>query len=184
MAVLLDMAVSLDGCISAPDGSDGGLHDWYFDPTPPSKAVIDELIEDAGALLLGRGAFGTGADNAGWEDTPYRVPHVIVTHRPPSRPTAGPIDFRFVADIGAAVAAAEEAAAGRVVALGGGGDVARQCLAESLVDEIQLHVVPVVLGGPRLFGTELPGLRLTKERVVDAPNVTHLRYRVGAPQGS
>jgi dihydrofolate reductase len=112
------------------------------------------------------------------------VPHIIVTHRPPSRPTEGPIDFRFVEGIEAAVAAAMEAAAGKVVALGGGGDVARQCLAGGLVDEIQLHVVPVVLAGPRLFGAELPGLRPTEQRVVDAPNVTHLRYRVGGVSGS
>lgn len=76
MTVLLDMAVSLDGCISAPGGSDGGLHDWYFDPTPPSKEVIDELVDGAGALLLGRGAFGHADDAEGWDDSPYRVPHI------------------------------------------------------------------------------------------------------------
>ncbi len=80
MTLLLDMAVSLDGCISTADGSDGGLHDCYFDPTEPSKAVIDELVEQAGALIIGRTAFGTGEDADGWDDTPYRVPHFVVTH--------------------------------------------------------------------------------------------------------
>ena len=178
MTLLLDMAVSLDGCISAPDGSDGGLYDWYFDPTDPSKAVIDELVEEAGALLLGRGAFGPGEDAGGWDDTPYRVPHVVVTHRPPARPVDRTIEFVFVEGVPRAVAVATEAAGDGVVALGGGADVARQCLAAGLVDEIQLHVVPVVLGGPRLFEGFPETLRLTKTRVVDAPNVTHLRYGV------
>jgi dihydrofolate reductase len=180
MTVLLDMAVSLDGCISAPDGGDGGLHDWYFDPTPPSKGVIDELVETAGALLLGRGAFGAGDDADGWDDSPYPVPHVVVTHRPPARPLDRSIEFVFVDGIAAAVATAKDAAGDGVVALGGGGDVARQCLAAGLVDEIQLHVVPVVLGGPRLFDGFTEHLRLTRQRVVDAPNVTHLLYRLDA----
>lgn len=180
MTVLLDMAVSLDGCISTPDGSDGGLHDWYFDPSEQSKPVIDELVDGAGALLLGRNAFGAGDDAEGWDDSPYHVPHIVVTHRPPARVTTGPIEFVFVDGVHRAVEVATEAAGDRVVALGGGADVARQCLELGLVDEIQLHVVPVVLGGPRLFGENLIGLRLTRTRVVDAPNVTHLRYRVGA----
>ena len=179
MPVLLDMAVAVDGSISTPDGSDGGLHDWYFDPTPPSKAVIDELIEEAGALLLGRGAFGTGEDADGWDDTPYRVPHIVVTHRPPATFTPRAVEFRFVDGVEAAVTEALDAAGGGVVALGGGADVARQCLAQGLVDEVQLHVVPVLLGGPRLFDGTVTGVGLTKVRVVDAPNVTHLRYRVG-----
>lgn len=178
MTVLLDMAVSLDGCISAADGSDGGLHDWYFEPTAPSKVVIDELVEEAGALLLGRGAFGAGEDADGWDDSPYRVPHIVVTHRPPVRPVGRNIGFVFVDGIAAAVAAAQEAAGGSIVALGGGADVARQCLDAGLVDEIQLHIVPVVLDGPLLFAGYTGDLRLTKLRVVDAPNVTHVRYRV------
>lgn len=73
---------------------------------------------------------------------------------------------------------ARAAAEGGVVALGGGANVARQCLDAGLVDEIQLHIVPVLLGGPRLFEGYRTPVRLTKTRVVDAPNVTHVRYRV------
>ena len=178
MTLLLDMDVSLDGCISAPDGSDGGLHDWYFDPTDPSKTVIHELVEEAGALLLGRGAFGSGEDADGWDDTPYRVPHVVVTYHPPVRLVDRTIEFVFVEGVPRAIAVAKVAAGDGVVALGGGADVAHQCLAAGFVDEIQLHVVPVVLSGPRLFDGFPGALRLTKTRVVDAPNVTHLRYRV------
>jgi hypothetical protein len=83
--VLLDMAVSLDGLICGPGGDDGGLYDWYFDPTQISRPVVDELVSTTGAIIIGRGAFGTGDEAGGWEDTPYRVPHFVVTHRPPWR---------------------------------------------------------------------------------------------------
>jgi hypothetical protein len=73
------------------------------------------------------------------------------------------------------------AAGDRYATIGGGADVARQCLAAGLVDELQLHVVPVLLGdGIPLFAGSGPAARLTKLRVVDAPNVTHIRYRIGA----
>jgi dihydrofolate reductase len=182
--VLLDMAISLDGRISGPDGADVGLYDWYFDPTPVSRPVVDELTATTGAILLGRGAYGYG-DDAGWEDTPYAVPHVVVTHRPPVPAPTGPVEFVFVTDgVRAAVERARAAAGDRWVAVGGGADLARQCLAAGLVDEVQLHVVPVVAGGGlRLFDPPVPDLRLTKLRVVDAPNVTHLRYRVDRQQG-
>ena len=79
----------------------------------------------------------------------------------------------------AAVELAREAAGDRYATIGGGADIARQCLAEHLVDEVQLHVVPVLLGdGVALLDRSGAGGRLTKTRVVDAPNVTHLRYRL------
>jgi len=178
--VLLDMAVSLDGLICGPGGADGGLYDWYFNPTQVSRPVVDELVSTTGAIIIGRGAFGTGDDAGGWEDTPYRVPHFVVTHRPPWPAPSGTIEFVFVADgVRAAVQLAREAAGDRYATIGGGADLARQCLAERLVDEVQLHVVPVLLGdGTPLFDHSGVGWHLTKTRVVDAPNVTHLRYRV------
>lgn len=178
--VLLDMAVSLDGFICGPGGADGGLYDWYFDPSDLSRPVIDELVTTAGAIVIGRGVFGTGEDAGGWDDSPYEVPHVVVTHRPPEPPPTSPVEFVFVTGgVPAAVEVAREAAGDRYVTIGGGADIARQSLAEGLVDELQLHVVPVLLGdGVPLFGSSGPALRLTKLRVVDAPNVTHHRYRV------
>jgi dihydrofolate reductase len=94
--VLLDMAVSLDGLICGPDGSDGGLYDWYFDASDASRPVLEELVKTTGAIVIGRGAFGRGDDAVGWTDTPYAVPHLVVTHRPPRRPTTGPVEFVFV----------------------------------------------------------------------------------------
>jgi dihydrofolate reductase len=178
--VLLDMAVSLDGLISGPDGSDGGLYDWYFDASDASRPVVEELVADTGAIVVGRGAFGRGDDAGGWTETPYAVPHFVVTHRPPRRPPAGPVEFVFVPEgLRSAVERARDVAGHRWATIGGGADVARQALAAGLVDEVQLHVVPVLLGdGMPLFERTPVSWTLTKLRVVDAPNVTHHRYRV------
>jgi dihydrofolate reductase len=180
MPVLLDMATTLDGRIGRSDGADVGLYDWYFEPSEMSKPVIDELVETTGAIVLGRGAFGLGEDAEGWDDTPYKVKHFVVTHRPPSRRRPGPVEFVFVTDgVRAAIELAREAAGDRYVTIGGGADVARQCLAGRLVDEIQLHVVPLVLGsGIPLFDGLETKFRLSKIRVVDAPAVTHVRYGI------
>jgi dihydrofolate reductase len=178
--VLLDMAVSLDGLIAGPGGSDAGLYDWYFNPTEVSSPVIGELVEATGAIVMGRGAFATGEEAGGWDDTPYGVPHFVITHHPPAPLPSRKVEFVFVTDgVAAAVDAAKKAAGGRYVTIGGGGDIARQCLVAGLVDELQLHVVPLILGkGVRLFSGFDQPWRLTKMRVIDAPNVTHLRYRV------
>jgi len=178
-AVLLDMAISLDGFVGVPGGIDPGLHDWYFDPSEASRPVVDELVESTGAIVLGRGAYGIGDDAAGWDETPYAVPHFVITHQPPRRPSEAPVDFRFVEGVRSAIEQAREAAGDRYATIGGGADIARQCLAEGLVDELALHVVPILLGrGIPLFTGDAESHRLTKVRVVDAPNVTHLRYRV------
>ena len=178
--VLLDMAISLDGLICWPDGADGGLYDWYFDPSEASRPVVDELVSTTGAIIIGRGAFDVGDDAGGWDDTPYDVPHFVVTHRPPHPVPGRTVEFVFVpGGVRAAVDLARAAAGDRYATIGGGADIARQCLAEHLVDEVQLHVVPVLLGdGVPLFDRSGAGCGLTKTRVVDAPNVTHLRYRV------
>jgi dihydrofolate reductase len=182
--VLLDMAVSLDGRVSGPNGSDAGLYDWYFEPADASRPVIDELVRSTGAIVIGRGAFGRGDDAQGWDETPYAVPHFVVTHRPPRTAPPGPVEFVFVPEgLRSAVERAREVAGSRYATIGGGADIARQALAAGLVDELQLHVAPVLLGeGLPLFDRMPTGLSLTKLRVIDAPNVTHHRYRVAGPR--
>jgi dihydrofolate reductase len=182
--VLLDMAISLDGFICRPDGSDGGLYDWYFAPSAASAPVVAELAETTGAIVVGRGAFGTGEDASGWDDTPYQVKHFVITHRPPAPLPERSVEFVFVeGDPQHVVDLAGAAAGDRYVTIGGGADIARQFLAADLVDELQLHVVPVIFGGglplfnSGLFGSNDETRRWSKVRVVDAPNVTHLRYR-------
>ena len=104
----------------------------------------------------------------------------MLTHRPSSAPVGGAVDFTFVTDgVAHAVELARAAAGEKWVTVGGGADVARQLLALGLVDELQLHLVPVLVGdGLRLFQSGEPGHTGTIVRVVDAPNVTHLRYRL------
>lgn len=79
--VFLDMAMSLDGFISGPNGEDRGLHDWYFarpnEHNKKSHQVIDELLHTIGAMILGKRVFGILPDGF---DTPYQVPHFVLTH--------------------------------------------------------------------------------------------------------
>ena len=95
--VLLDMAVSLDGCVASVSGEDVGLYDWYFDPPAASAAVVRRAGRDDRRHRLGRGAFGTGED-AGWDDTPYHVRHVVLTHRPPPADARWAVDFVFATE--------------------------------------------------------------------------------------
>ncbi|WP_275833453.1 dihydrofolate reductase family protein [Roseisolibacter sp. H3M3-2] len=174
--VVLDMAVSLDGYASGPDGGDAGLHDWYFDPAPADVAVIDELLGEIGAMVLGRGMLG--AEPAGF-DTPYRVPHFVMTRT--ARPTIdrGGVPFAFVTGgVEAVVGAARRAAGDRVVCVAGGPTTARAAMAAGLVDVLDLHVVSRVLGGGLRLYDGWPAVALERERVVESAGVTHLRYRV------
>src|SRR3954451_17896396 len=120
--VLRDMAVSLDGYIDGPDGADVRLYDWYAEMSGPNADLAAEVVDSTGAIVIGRGVFGRGDDATGWDETPYEVPHFVVTHRPP-RTAAGPVDFRFVQGVREAVMAAQEAAADRYATIGGGADV-------------------------------------------------------------
>ena len=88
------------------------FYDWYFDPSEASRPVVDELVATTGAIIIGRGAFGPGDDAGGWDDTPYEVPHFVVTHRPPQPVPGRAVEFIFVPDgVRAAVELARQAAA-------------------------------------------------------------------------
>ena len=180
--VLLDLAISIDGYIDGPDGADVGLYDWYAVGSGPNADLAAETVATTGAIVVGRGVFGRGDDATGWDETPYEVPHFVVTHQPPTGPV-GPVDFRFVEGVREAVAAAQEAAGDRYATIGGGADVARQAMDLGLVNEVQLHLVPVIVGaGTPLFAPGSAGWQLVPIRVVEAPDVTHLRYRVVGPR--
>jgi dihydrofolate reductase len=166
----------------APHGKEGG-------EVNASTAVVQDTLANVGATIMGRNMFGGGpgpwGDQPwdGWwgEDPPFHTPVFVLTHhaREPLQKDGG-TTFHFVTGgVGEAVAQATQAAAGRDVSIGGGAEVARQCLAGGLVDEFVLSVVPVLLGdGTRLLDG-LPGnLRFQQSSAVQAPGVTHLRYRV------
>lgn len=175
--VFLDLAVSLDGFISGPDGQDGGLHDWYFAETGAAEDIKQELLAGIGAIILGRTAFGSAPDGF---DTEYHVPHFILTHTPRRTVQRGGATFVFVTGgIESALAQARAAAGDWDVCVAGGADVAQQFLNAGLLDELQLHVAPVLLGGGlSLFGSAGSPVRLERVRVVPSAHATHLTYRV------
>jgi dihydrofolate reductase len=177
--------MSLDGFIAGPNGEDRGLYDWYFaaygNAAERSATVIDELIRSIGAMILGRRAYGTGNEQGGFADNPYQVPHFVLSHAPAEPVVQGPMSFTFVTDgIESALTQAKAAAGNKDVCVAGGANIAQQYLRAGLIDEIQLHLVPVLLGeGLRLFdhlGTQ--PIALERTRVVEGSGVTHLRFRV------
>jgi dihydrofolate reductase len=153
--------------------------------------VIAETIRDSGATVMGRRMFSGGAGpwesdpnaDAWWgDDPPFGHPVFVLTHHA-REPVAkqGGTTFKFVTDgIESALEQARAAAGDRNVALGGGASVAQQYLAAGLLDEVQIHLVPVLLGGGvrLLEGFEPGDVGLEQTRVIESPTVTHLRYRV------
>ena len=174
-SVLVDMAISLDGYVAGADDEDVGLYDWYFAPSGNAIMVIQELLDSIGAMIIGRRSVG---DDDGF-DTPYKVPHYVVTHRARPPVTRDGVTFYFVdSGIEAALALARAAAGDKAVCVAGGPATAQQYLSSGLVDTVQLHLVPVVLGaGKRLFETVTP-MKLERTRVLESPGVTHLQFRV------
>jgi dihydrofolate reductase len=154
--------------------------------TGPDDDVLAEA-SDYGAVIMGKRMFcgedGPWGDEPfeGWwgEDPPFKVPVFVVTHHARETLHLGETTFEFVTDgIEVALERARDAAGGRDVHIAGGGNVAHQFVAAGLVDEIQLHLVPVLLGGgARLFGGPLPAPKtLAITRVLASPGVTHIRY--------
>ena len=132
---------------------------------------------------VGGGAWGDEQWTGWWgDDPPYHYPVFIVTHHPRDPvEMEGGTTFHFVTDgIESALEQAREAAGGKDVMLWGGGNVAQQYLAAGLLDELELHVVPLLLGdGSRLLENLGDAeVQLEQVRAVEAPGVTHLKYRV------
>jgi dihydrofolate reductase len=193
--VTCDMAVSVDGFTAGPnqsadkpfgDGPVERLTQWMLEQ-PEANAAEIEAITAAGAYIMGRNMFspGRGAWDESWkgwwgDEPPYHAPVFVLTHHP-REPVEmqGGTTFTFVTDgIESALAQASEAAGSRHVAIAGGASTVNQYLAAGAIDELRLHVAPVVLGvGERLFDGVGP---LSLERVgVNATElVTHLTYRV------
>lgn len=156
-----------------------------------SSIVLEEMSENVGAVIMGRNMFGGGPGPwdaeepwTGWwgDEPPFHNPVFVLTHHArESLPMDGGTTFHFVTDgIEPALAQAREAAGDQDVLLSGGGSAIDQYLAAGLLDEIEVSVVPVILGaGTRLFdGLDGAGVELEQVRVITAPAVTHIRYRV------
>jgi dihydrofolate reductase len=194
--VTCDLTVSVDGFVAGPRQSldeplgEGGerLHRWIFDPQGEDQAVIDAWQQAPGAYVMGRNMFagpGPGPWDLAWrgwwgEDPPYHHPVVVLSHHPRADLVMdGGTTFMF--ETGGIVAALERASAlagAGTVAIAGGASTANQYLAAGLVDELHLHIAPLVLGGgARLF--EGVGPRdLVPTQVIGSRDVTHVRYRL------
>lgn len=150
-----------------------------------NSSIIEETFAAAGAYVMGRRMFDAGEIPWG-DDPPFRAPVFVVTHRRREvLVREGGTSFTFVTEgVENAVELAREAAGGKDVAVAGGGTLLRQVLRAGLLAELELHVAPVVLGdGQRLFDPSLgladdEGLELTTNRVVETPEVIHVRYTV------
>ena len=174
--VFLDMAMSLDGFVAGSNDEDSGLYNWYFAPSGNATVVIDELLQTIGAMIIGRRTFGDQPDGF---DTPYKVPHFVLSHTARQRVAKGGATFVFVdTGIESALAQAQAAAGEKAVCVAGGAATAQQFLKARLIDEVQIHLVSMLLGqGIRLFDNGAP-MELERTRVLESPGVTHLRFRV------
>ena len=151
-----------------------------------NSRIVEETFAAAGAYVMGRRMFDGGEIPWG-DEPPFRAPVFVVTHRDREvLERQGGTSFTFVTDgIERAIEMARKAAGGKNVAVAGGGTLVREILAAGLLDELELHIVPVLLGdGMRLldggFGLDpREGIELTPVRVVETPEVTHIRYAVG-----
>lgn len=211
--VTCQISVSLDGFVAGPRQSvenplgEGGmrLHEWAFATEAfrdqhgsgggehsVDSEIAERGMQGIGAYIMGRRMFGGGEgpwDESwrGWwgEDPPYHAPVFVLTHLPRAPLTMqGGTSFTFVAEgIDSALRQARAVAGDQDVAIAGGASAVQQYLAAGLLDELHLHIVPVMLGaGERLFdGVGDPTLEPVE--VVASPTVTHVKYRVASARG-
>ncbi|HEU0317709.1 MAG TPA: dihydrofolate reductase family protein [Solirubrobacteraceae bacterium] len=207
-SVTCHISISLDGFVAGPRQSlehplgEGGLrlHAWIFETETwrrrhglegGARTADSEVVENAaagvGAYIMGRRMFGGGDGPwdetwTGWwgEDPPYHVPVFVLTHQPRDPlPMQGGTTFTFVTDgIESALAQARAAAGAADVAIAGGASAVRQYLAAGLLDELYLHIVPVVLGSGERLLEDVGDPVLEPVSVIASPAVTHVRYRV------
>jgi dihydrofolate reductase len=189
-ASVLYMSMSLDGYIAGPNdepGNPGGdgfmrLHDWFVTPggdfsRPPEPAgqLVDEL-NATGAVLAGRRTVEQ-ADH--WKGDHHGVPIFVPSHRPPGPSVANYPLVTYVTDGIARAMAQAKAAAGDRNVLVHGAYTAKRALEAGVLDELQIHQIPVLFGGGRRLFEGLPSrVELQIVRVIDTPEATHIRYRV------
>jgi dihydrofolate reductase len=206
--VTCQISVSLDGFAAGPNQSlenpigDGGmrLHEWVFataswrsmeglegGESNPDSEVLTEVMSGNGAYIMGRNMFGGGTGPwdeswTGWwgDDPPYHVPVFVLTTHPREPLTMqGGTTFTFVTDgIDSALAQARAAAGEANVSIAGGASTVRQFLRAGHLDELYLHLVPIVLGSGERLLEDVGDPRFELLAVVDSPTVTHLKYRV------
>jgi dihydrofolate reductase len=206
--VRCQISISVDGFVAGPNQSlenpigEGGLrlHEWAFATASwreqqgqtggapgVDSDVLGEVVQNVGAYIMGRKMFGGGEGRwneswKGWwgDNPPYHVPVFVLTHQPRAPlPMQGGTTFNFVTDgIESALAQARSAAGQRDIVIAGGAHAVQQYLAAGLLDELYLHIVPIVLGAGERLLENVGDPTLKPVQVIASPNVTHVRYRV------
>ena len=197
--VVFNTSVSLDGFVAGPnDGPENGLgdggerlHDWIFNGgveialaaghmamkvSPQSAALLQDEVASNGAMVFGRRTFDI-VD--GWSGNPPQRPCFVVTHTVPAQWVKPSSPFIFVTDgVESAIRQAQQVAGEKNVVIATA-SILQQALQAGLVDELYLEQVPILLGGGvSLFGNLGAAIELERLKVVEAPGVTHLRFRV------
>ena len=184
--VIAGISMSLDGYVTGPDvtkehqlGTGGDvLHRWLWEPTAADAELLEGMGAAVGSILMGRRSYDLASGDGGWGDggPAGTTPCFVLTHKPPEH---APDVFTFVSDgIKSAVEQAKAAAGDGVVGVHGA-SAAQQCLAAGLMDELQVHLAPVLLeSGTRLFDNIGRQFQLERTSVVPTENATHLRYKV------
>jgi dihydrofolate reductase len=206
--VTCHIAISLDGFVAGPNQSqenpigEGGmrLHQWVFKTDSwqsqhggeggersADSLVVEEVVENVGAYIMGRNMFSPGRGEwdpewRGWwgEDPPYHTPVFVLTHHPREPlEMQGGTTFHFVTDgMESALEQARAAAGDGDVSIAGGASTVRQYLASGHLDELYLHIAPVVLGAGERLLENVGDPTLEPVKVVASPEVTHVKYRV------
>jgi dihydrofolate reductase len=195
--VIADISMSLDGYVTAPGaGQQHGLgiggeaiHAWVLEEprSPVDEAVLGRSFEQTGAVVMGRRLYDIVDGPNGWnddvgyghdQDQSAAPPCYVLTHEPPARVRLAS-RFRFVTEgVADAIDQARAAAGDKEIVVMGGANVIDQSLAARLIDELRIHLSPLVLGdGTRLFDLVGP-TRLIQREVTESPRATHLTYEV------
>jgi dihydrofolate reductase len=190
--VVADISMSLDGFVTGPDPDldhglgHGGepLHTWVMDSDDEiDAAVLRDATDASGAVVMGRRLFDIIDGPKGWNDEmgygathAAQPPFFVVTHSAPAHVRLD-LDFTFVTDgVESAVTRARDAAGTKDVAVMGGGDIVRQCLDAGVLDELRIHLAPIVLGtGTPLFAGAARH-EMVQRSVLVSRTATHLTY--------
>jgi dihydrofolate reductase len=201
--IIADITMTLDGFVAGPgDGiekplGEGGerIHQWLYDSASwrelhgqegggarADGKLVEESFERTGALVMGKRMFENGDGSNGWgDDPPFHKPVFVLAHEAREPKVQGDTTFTFVTDgIESALEQARAAAGDKDVAVAGGANALQQFIKAGLLDELQVHVAHILLGdGIPLFGRLGPEqIELEATRVMDAPGVTHLQFRL------
>ncbi|NUL43925.1 dihydrofolate reductase [Cellulosimicrobium funkei] len=197
-AVSADISMSLDGYVTGPDpnltnglGTGGEpIQQWVFNShdSPEDRVYLEKAGSGVGAVVMGRRTFDFVDGPHGWDDEiSYAYDHTVttqppvfvLTHTVPHQ-TRHPAGFTFVTGgISEVVAAARREAGDKETVIMGGANTIAQALSAGLVEELRIHLSPVLMGGgTRLFDMIDDPLLLTQTEAVATPNATHLTYRV------